>query len=219
MKRCPRGHFLGGGAAIALVGAALMRDFVEAASAADPSDLATLGAALELESAAIKAYDDAAATKLLSAGVLKVALGFRGDHVAHHDALAAAIRAAGAAPSLKIAHLDYPALTAEADVLRFAKTVEERAASTYLSVVPDLVDRKLAQVAAAILGVETTHVALLAQSPRLRSSIRTRIRRLIRAPQREVGSAADLSRQVFSPDVRRRGRRRERASDVSHQSP
>lgn len=129
MKRCPRGHFLGGGAAIALVGAALMRDFVEAASAADPSDLATLGAALELESAAIKAYDDAAASKLLSAGVLKVALGFRGDHVAHHDALAAAIRAAGAAPSLKIAHLDYPALTAEADVLRFAKTVEERAAS------------------------------------------------------------------------------------------
>ncbi|GAC1299952.1 MAG: hypothetical protein NVSMB19_05490 [Vulcanimicrobiaceae bacterium] len=162
MKRSPRRAFLGSGAALALVGASLMRDFVEAATGADPSDLATLNAALELESAAVKAYDDAAATKLLSPGVLKVALGFRSDHVAHRDALAAAIRAGGATPSVKVAHLDYPALKSEADALRFAKHVEEKAASTYLSVVPDLVDRKLAQVAAAILGVETTHVALLA---------------------------------------------------------
>jgi rubrerythrin len=49
-------------------------------------------------------------------------------------------------------------------VLRFARATEQKAAATYLSVVPELKDRKLAEVAAAILGVETTHVALLAQA-------------------------------------------------------
>lgn len=156
--------FLGSGAAIALVGATLMGDFAEAATAADPIDLSTLGAALELESAGVKAYDDAAATKLLSPDMLKIALGFRSDHVAHRDALAAAIRSAGAVPSTRIARIKYPALKNEYDVLRFAKSVEELAASTYLSVIPELVDRNLAQVAAAILGVETTHVAMLAQT-------------------------------------------------------
>lgn len=161
MKSSSRRLFLGSGAAIALVGSSLMREFAVAATLADPSDLATLNAALELESAAIKAYDDAASTKLLSQAALRVALGFRGDHIAHRDALGAAIRSAGAVPSTHVAALKYPKLANESDVLRFAKTAEELAASTYLSVIPDLKDRTLAQVAAAILGVETTHVSAL----------------------------------------------------------
>lgn len=141
-----------------------MRDLASAATAASPADIATLNAALEIEAAGIKAYDDAAATRLLSPPILKLALGFRKDHVAHSDALAAAIRSAGATPSTKLARIKYPELKNEFDVLRFAKTVEELAASTYLSVIPEFVDRNLAQVAAAILGVETTHVAMISWS-------------------------------------------------------
>lgn len=164
MDPSSRRIFLGSGAALALVGVSLMGDFVAAATVADPADISTLNAALELESAGIKAYDDAAATGLLVPPTLKIALGFREDHVAHRDALAAAIRAAGVVPSTKIARVKYPAMQSEADVLRFAQTVEELAASTYLSVIPDLKDRNLAQVAAAILGVETTHVSTLVQA-------------------------------------------------------
>ena len=162
MRTLSRSALLGAGSAVALVGIDLMTAFVSAAQNADAGDLAMLNAAIELERAGIKAYDDAAATKLLSPGVLKVALGFRADHIAHRDALIAAVKAGGGTPSAGTAKLDYPALTSEKDVLAFAKTVELKAAATYLSVVPDLKDRSLAQAAASILGVETTHVAALA---------------------------------------------------------
>ena len=156
--------FLGSGAALALVGSPLLSEFARAAAGADPADLATLNTALELERAGIKAYDDAAATRLLAPAILDVAKGFRADHVAHLDALTVAVRTGGGTPSLATAKLDYPALRTSGDILRFARDVEEKAASTYLSVIPDLKDRTLAQTAAAILGVETTHVALLAQA-------------------------------------------------------
>jgi len=157
-----RSALLGAGTAIALVGTELMTRFVAAAQTADAGDIATLNTAIELERAGIKAYDDAAATKLLSPGVLKVALGFRQDHIAHRDALIAAVKSAGATVSPNTTKLEYPSLTSEADVLRFAKVVELKAAATYLSVIPDLKNRELAGVAASILGVETTHVAALA---------------------------------------------------------
>ena len=119
---------LGAGSAIALVGLPLMTTFVEAAGAADPDDIAALNAAIELERAGIKAYLDAAGTKLLSAGVLEVAKGFIADHTAHRDALIAAVRAAGATPSERTARLDYPNLDTETNILRFARTVERKAA-------------------------------------------------------------------------------------------
>lgn len=159
-----RRRFIGSAAAIALVGIPLLREFADAATRANPDDLATLNSAIELERAGIKAYDDAAATGLLSPGVLQIALGFRSDHVAHRDALAAAVRAGGAFLSMNTAPIPYPPLHSEVDILRFALVVERQAASTYLSVIPDLHDRNLAQVAAAILGVETTHVSKLAEA-------------------------------------------------------
>lgn len=138
-----------------------MREFAEAATKANPDDLMMLNSAIELERAGIKAYDDAAATGLLAPGVLAVALGFRADHVAHRDALSAAVRAGGVALTTKTAAIVYPPLHTQADILTFALSVERQAASTYLSVIPDLSDRNLAQVAGAILGVETTHVSKL----------------------------------------------------------
>jgi hypothetical protein len=159
-----RSAFLGTGSALVAVVAATPADLARAAQAADPADLQTLNAAIELERAGIKAYDDAAATGLLSAPVLAVALGFRSDHVAHRDALIGAVTAAGGVPSEAVAHIPYPTLATQTDILKFAMTVEEKAASTYLSVIADFTNRKLAEVAASILGVETTHVATLASA-------------------------------------------------------
>lgn len=159
-----RTQLLGFGTAAAVFAPSLLASFASAAQAADPADLSTLNAAVELEQAGINAYAAAAATGLLTAPVLAIARRFEADHTAHRDALIGAVRAAGAQPSSGVAPIAYPALASERDVLAFAHAVEVKAASTYLSVIPDLEDRQLAGVAAAILGVEATHVALLAQA-------------------------------------------------------
>ena len=148
---------LGAGAAV------LLDRLVARAASADPGDLDTLNAAIELERAGIKAYDDAASTKLLSPKVLPVALLFKRDHQTHLAALIAAVESGGGTVTDKTAHIDYPKLATEGDVLAFAQVVEEKAASTYLSVIPEFKDRELAQVAASIMGIETIHVGILAQ--------------------------------------------------------
>lgn len=56
MNTLSRAALLGAGSAIALVGLPRMTSFVEAAEKADPGDIATLNAAVELERAGIKAY-------------------------------------------------------------------------------------------------------------------------------------------------------------------
>jgi rubrerythrin len=159
-----RRSFLGAGTALGLVGSSLLTSFARAASVAEPDDIASLNAAIELELAGIKAYEDAAATGLLSPSVAKITGGFRRDHHAHYEALSAAVFAAGFTPSTRVAKLAYPALTSQKDVLAFAKTVEDTAASMYLAVIPGFKDRDLAGIAASILGVETTHVGVLASA-------------------------------------------------------
>jgi bacterioferritin (cytochrome b1) len=162
MKTFTRSALLGASSAIALVGLPLMTRFVDAAqNGADPDDLQTLNAAIALERAGIKAYTDGAATGLLSAPVLAIAQGFIADHSAHRDALIAAVLVGGGTPGTQALALEYPALRTQADILEFALVLEEKAASTYLSVIPDLKNRELAQVAASILGVETTHISVL----------------------------------------------------------
>jgi hypothetical protein len=159
-----RTQVLGFGTAAAVFSPALLSSFAAAAQGTSSGDLSTLNAALALERAGIQAYADAAASGLLSPPVLAIARAFAADHTAHRDALIGAIRTAGAKPSEDIAPIAYPPLASERDIIAFAHAVELKAASTYLSVIPDLDDRRLAGVAASILGVETTHVALLAQA-------------------------------------------------------
>jgi bacterioferritin (cytochrome b1) len=160
-----RSTLLGAGSAIALVGMPLMTRFVQAAqNGADPGDLQTLNSAVELERAGIKAYTDAVATGLLSPQIVAVAQGFVADHAAHRDALIAAVLAGGGEPTAQTVVLEYPALHSQADILEFALGVENKAASTYLSVIADFKNRELAQVAASILGVETSHISLLSNA-------------------------------------------------------
>jgi rubrerythrin len=159
-----RTQLLAFGSAAGLIGVPLLTEFAAAAQAADPADIDSLNTAIALERAGIKAYADAGATGLLTPPVAALAARFVADHTAHRDALIGAVRAAGAVPSEMIAPITAPPLHSEHDIIAFALVVEEKAASTYLSVIPDLKDRALAGTAAAILGVETTHVALLSSA-------------------------------------------------------
>jgi rubrerythrin len=157
-----RSKILAAGSALTVFGPAVIAAMVQAAEAADEGDIKILNTAIPLELAAIKAYTDAAGLNLLQPAVLQVAVGFRTDHQAHADALAAAVRAAGATPVTTPVAITYPALKSQADILKFAESLERQAASTYLSVIPVLKDRNLAKTMASILGVETTHVSTLA---------------------------------------------------------
>ncbi len=157
-----RAKLLGAGTALAAFGPSLLGPFIATAQAADEDDVALLNSAISLERAGIKAYKDAGATGLLSAPILAVAKGFMQDHMAHRDALIAAVKTAGATPTDKTTALDYPVLKSQNDILTFAQTVERGAATAYLTAIPKFKNRMLAKAAGSILGVETTHVALLA---------------------------------------------------------
>ena len=156
-----RKKLLASGTALAAFGPFLLSPFISAAEAAEESDIAILQTAIKLERAGIKAYTDAAGTGLLAPGVLAVAKGFLADHEAHRDALIGAVKAAGVTPTDETTKLTYPPLKTQDDILNFAESVERQAASTYLSVIPAFKDRNLAKVAGSILGVVTTHVAIL----------------------------------------------------------
>ena len=156
-----RVKLLGTGTALAVIGSGLLRPFILAAEAADEGDINILQSAAASERTAIKAYRDATATGLLSSSMLAVAKGFLQDHVAHRDALEGAIKAANVKPSQELAAVKYPALKTQNDILMFADTLERGAATLYLANIPKFQDRTLSKIAASILGVETTHVALL----------------------------------------------------------
>ncbi|HET9029272.1 MAG TPA: ferritin-like domain-containing protein [Candidatus Aquilonibacter sp.] len=128
------------------------------------ADLDTLNAALDLERTAIKAYADAAQTNLLAPPALHLAQQFSADHAAHAAALSATVKSAGGVPSDKLVPITYPHFGTQSDVLAFARDLEEKAASTYLSVIPEFKDRNLAGIAGSILGVETVHVGMLANA-------------------------------------------------------
>jgi hypothetical protein len=162
MSTLSRGRLLAAAPVAALTAGSLLLAFESAAGAATPGDLAALNAAIPLERAGIKAYQDAASLGILSAGVLEVAKGFMADHMAHRDALIAAVKAGGGTPSDDTIKLTYPTLKTEKDILMFAQSVEKQAASAYLGVFPVLQDKALAKAAASILGVETMHVGILA---------------------------------------------------------
>lgn len=162
MNAFSRGRLLSAAPLAAITATGLVALFQSAAGAASPRDIATLNSAIPLERAGIKAYADAASLGILSAPVLAVAQGFMTDHIAHRDALIAAVKTAGGTPTDETAKLTYPSLKTEAEILAFAEAVERQAASAYLAVFPVLEDKALAKAAASILGVETMHVGILA---------------------------------------------------------
>ena len=127
------------------------------------SDVRILNTALGAELEAIAAYELGAASGLLQKPVLDLALTFQGHHKQHAEILSQTIAKLGGKPVSAKDKYGFPTdtLKTQADVLRFAATLEKGAVSAYLGAVPVFGNRDLAKAAASILGDEAMHWAIL----------------------------------------------------------
>jgi rubrerythrin len=127
------------------------------------SDVRILNSALGAELEAIAAYQVGADSGLLQKPVLDLALTFQGQHKEHAEILSKTIAKLGGKPVSAKDKYSFPTdtLKTQADVLRFAATLEKGAVSAYLGAVPVFGDRDLAKAAASILGDEAMHWAIL----------------------------------------------------------
>lgn len=151
------------GTAVALLAGRGVRAAERADSAAQ--DTRILNTALGAELEAIAAYQLGADSGLLQKPVRDLALTFQGHHRAHADLLASTVTKLGGKPVAAKDKYNFPAdtLKNQADVLRFAATLEKGAVSAYLGAVPVFGNRDLAKAAASILGDEAMHWAVLRQ--------------------------------------------------------
>ena len=127
------------------------------------SDVRILNSALGAELEAIAAYQVGADSGLLQKPVRDLALTFQGQHKEHADILSKTIAKLGGKPVSAKDKYSFPTdtLKTQADVLRFAATLEKGAVSAYLGAVPVFGNRDLAKAAASILGDEAMHWAIL----------------------------------------------------------
>ena len=149
------------GAAVALLAG---RDALAAKGGKSTADDARiLNTALGAELEAIAAYQVGAESGLLQKPVLDLAVTFQGHHKEHADLLAKTVAKLGGKPVSPKAKYSFPVetLKTQADVLRFAATLEKGAVSAYLGAVPVFGNRDLAKAAASILGDEAMHWAVL----------------------------------------------------------
>jgi rubrerythrin len=149
------------GAAVALLSG---RDVLAAkAGGSKASDVGILNTALAAELEAVAAYQVGAESGLLQKPVLALAAQFQGHHKEHADLLAKTVRELGGTPVAAKSKYDFPleGLKTQADVLRFAATLERGAVSAYLGAVPLFANRDLSKAAASILGDEAMHWAVL----------------------------------------------------------
>jgi len=163
----PRGALLSP-TAIALLGATGLYGEQKPKDDSAASDVNILNTALGGEFGAVVAYQLATDSGLLRKPVLDLAVQFQGQHRAHADLLAKTVKTLGGQPAepKKTADYNFPIemLKTQTDVLRFAAGLEHGAMTAYLGAVPQLVNRDLAKAAAAILGDESMHWAILRQA-------------------------------------------------------
>ena len=149
------------GAAVALLAG---RDALAAkGDKSTEADARILNTALGAELEAIAAYQVGAESGLLQKPVLNLAVTFQGHHKEHADVLSKTIVKLGGKPVAAKSKYTFPTetLKTQADVLRFAATLEKGAVSAYLGAVPVFGNRDLAKAAASILGDEAMHWAVL----------------------------------------------------------
>jgi rubrerythrin len=130
------------------------------------SDVTILNTALAAELEAVAAYQVGAESGLLEKPVLTLAGQFQGHHREHADVLSKTIQQLGGKPVAAKPRYDFPTsgLKTQADVLRFAASLEKGAVSAYLGAVPLFGNRDLSKAAASILGDEAMHWAVLRQA-------------------------------------------------------
>ena len=154
------GALLSGGAVALLAGAPSL---ARAADKHAEGDVRILNTALGAELEAIAAYQVGAESGLLQKPVLDLAVTFQGHHKEHAEVLRSTIAKLGGKAVEAKAKYTFPVetLKTQADVLKFAASLEKGAVSAYLGAVPVFHDRALAKAAASILGDEAMHWAVL----------------------------------------------------------
>jgi rubrerythrin len=154
------GALLSGGAVAMLAGAPSL---ARAADKHVESDVRILNTALGAELEAIAAYQVGAESGLLQKPVLDLAVTFQGHHKEHAALLGKTITKLGGKAVEAKAKYTFPVetLKTQADVLKFAASLEKGAVSAYLGAVPVFGNRDLAKAAASILGDEAMHWAIL----------------------------------------------------------
>jgi len=154
------GALLSGGAVAMLAGAPSL---ARAADKHAESDVRILNTALGAELEAVAAYQVGAESGLLQKPVLDLAVTFQGHHKEHAEVLRKTIAKLGGKPVEAKAKYTFPVetLKTQADVLKFAASLEKGAVSAYLGAVPVFGNRDLAKAAASILGDEAMHWAIL----------------------------------------------------------
>ncbi len=157
------GWTLSAGAIALLAGRDIAAAQRKSSAEAMASDTHILNAALAAEHEGVAAYQVGAQSGLLQKPVLDLAVQFQGHHKAHAELLAATVKKLGGVPVGPRQAYDFPVaqLRTQADVLRFAASLEQGAVTAYLAAVPMLDDRELARAAASILGDEAMHLAVL----------------------------------------------------------
>ncbi|MGQ0652526.1 MAG: ferritin-like domain-containing protein [Betaproteobacteria bacterium] len=159
-----RSGILLSGAAVALLAG---RDALAAKSGGSTAgDVQILNTALGAELEAIAAYQVGAESGLLQKPVLALAVQFQGHHKEHAEMLAKTVQKLGGKPAAAKSKYTFPveSLKNQADVLRFAASLEQGAVSAYLGAVPLFANRDLSKAAASILGDEAMHWAVLRQA-------------------------------------------------------
>lgn len=129
-------------------------------------DIRILNTAIAAEHEALAAYQLGAVSRLLSKGMLKVAVTFQGHHKEHIDVLAGTIRKLGGVAIDAKDKYNFPVskLKQERDVLTFAASLERGAVSAYVGAIPLFDNGDLAKAAASILADEAMHWAVLRQA-------------------------------------------------------
>ena len=129
------------------------------------NDLDLLNRSLAGEYFGIAAYQAALDSGLLEDGVAGVAKQFQADHKGHAEKIRGLIESMGATPVKPMPAgdyaKDYPELASQEDILRYAVTLEQSAASGHLSTVAKFKDPELAEIAASISGDEAMHWSVL----------------------------------------------------------
>ena len=130
-------------------------------------DIEILNGSLGGEYFGIAAYEAAMGTGLLEEGVRDVAEKFQEDHRQHAQRIQEAIIRLGGDPIKARTWETYasefppPPLKSQADVLRYAASLEKSAASASVASVAKLSSPELALLAASIAGVEAMHWSAL----------------------------------------------------------
>ena len=157
------GALLSGGAVAMLAGAPSLASAADKHDKHAEGDVRILNTALGAELEAVAAYQVGAESGLLQKPALDLAVTFQGHHKEHAEVLRKTITQLGGKPVEAKAKYTFPVetLKTQADVLKFAASLEKGAVSAYLGAVPVFGNRDLAKAAASILGDEAMHWAVL----------------------------------------------------------